>query len=103
MRLGEWAQAAPVSGIECVGLVKSCSGGEFPVGARLGTDGGLGRTINGSYAGYTRAKLERRANRIRSPLGRAGGNPRRSLSTNGTLKDHIHLILQVSRMCSKLG
>src|SRR5260370_27883718 len=29
MRRGEWAKAAPVSGIECVGLVKSCPGGEF--------------------------------------------------------------------------
>ena len=29
MRQGEWAEAAPVSGIECVGIVKSCprSGG----------------------------------------------------------------------------
>jgi NADPH:quinone reductase-like Zn-dependent oxidoreductase len=31
MRRGEWAKAAPVSGIECVGLVKSCPGGEFHV------------------------------------------------------------------------
>ena len=31
MRRGEWAEAALVSGIECVGLVKSCPGGEFPV------------------------------------------------------------------------
>jgi NADPH:quinone reductase len=29
MRRGEWAKAAPVSGIECVGLVKSCPAGEF--------------------------------------------------------------------------
>src|SRR5258708_25513336 len=56
MRRGEWAEAAKVSGIECVGLVKSCPGGEFPVGARVGAlMGGLGRTINGRYAEYTRA------------------------------------------------
>src|ERR1700724_1256581 len=56
MRRGEGAEAAPVSGIECVGLVKSCPGGEFPVGAKVATlMGGLGRTINGSYAEYTRA------------------------------------------------
>jgi NADPH:quinone reductase len=36
MRRGEWAKAAPVSSIECVGLVKSCPGGEF-----LGFDRGL--------------------------------------------------------------
>jgi NADPH:quinone reductase-like Zn-dependent oxidoreductase len=35
MRRGEWAEAAPVSGIKCVGLVKSCPGGEFPVGAKF--------------------------------------------------------------------
>ena len=35
MRRGEWAKAAPVGGIECLGLVKSCPGGEFPVGAKV--------------------------------------------------------------------
>jgi NADPH:quinone reductase-like Zn-dependent oxidoreductase len=58
MRRGEWAEAAPVSGIECVGIVKSCPGGEFPVGAKVAAlMGGLGRTINGSYAQYTRAPV----------------------------------------------
>jgi NADPH2:quinone reductase len=57
MRRGEWAEAAEVSGIECVGLVKSCPGGEFPIGAKVAAlMGGLGRTINGSYAEYTRAR-----------------------------------------------
>ncbi|MFM0544909.1 zinc-binding alcohol dehydrogenase family protein [Paraburkholderia strydomiana] len=56
MRRGEWAEAAKVSGIECVGIVKSCPGGEFPVGAKVAAlMGGLGRTINGSYAEFTRA------------------------------------------------
>ena len=55
MRRGEWAEAAKVIGIECVGLVKACPGGEFPVGAKVAAlMGGLGRTINGSYAEYTR-------------------------------------------------
>src|SRR6476469_6258539 len=58
MRRGEWAEAAPVSGIECVGIVKSCPGGEFPIGAKVAAlTGGLGRTINGSYAEYTRAPV----------------------------------------------
>ena len=58
MRRGEWAEAAPVSGIECVGTVKSCPGGEFPAGAKVAAlMGGLGRTINGSYAEYTRAPV----------------------------------------------
>ena len=34
MRRGEWAEAAPVSGIECVGLVKP-PWGEFSSGQRL--------------------------------------------------------------------
>jgi len=33
MHRGEWAEAAEVSGIECVGLVKAAPGGEFTVGA----------------------------------------------------------------------
>jgi len=54
MRKGEWAEAATVSGIECVGLVKSCPGGEFAAGTKVAAFmGGLGRTINGSYAEYT--------------------------------------------------
>src|SRR5262245_26085759 len=58
MRQGNWAEIADVSGIECVGIVKSCPGGEFPVGAKVAAlMGGLGRTINGSYAEYTRAPV----------------------------------------------
>jgi NADPH:quinone reductase-like Zn-dependent oxidoreductase len=58
MRKGEWAEIADVSGIECVGVVKSCPGGEFPVGAKVAAlMGGLGRTINGSYAEFTRAPV----------------------------------------------
>jgi NADPH:quinone reductase len=57
MRRGEWAEAAEVSGIECVGIVNACPGGEFPVGAKVAAlMGGLGRTINGSYAEYTRVR-----------------------------------------------
>ncbi|BBZ72067.1 zinc-binding dehydrogenase [Mycobacterium paraseoulense] len=57
MRRGEWAEAAEISGIECVGIVDSCPGGEFPVGAKVAAlMGGLGRTINGSYAQYTRVR-----------------------------------------------
>ena len=57
MRRGEWAEAAEVSGIECVGIVDSCPTGEFAVGATVAAlMGGLGRTINGSYAEYTRVR-----------------------------------------------
>ncbi len=58
MRKGEWAEIADVSGVECVGVVKSCPGGEFPVGAKVAAlMGGLGRTTNGSYAEFTRAPV----------------------------------------------
>src|SRR5258705_9499428 len=54
MRRGEWAEAAKGIGIECVGLVKACPGGEFPVAAKAAAPmGGLGRAINASYAEYT--------------------------------------------------
>src|SRR5262245_102869 len=56
MRKGEWAEAAKVSGIECVGLVAASPDGQFAVGTKVAAlMGGLGRTINGSYAEYTRA------------------------------------------------
>lgn len=54
MRKGEWAEATPVSGIECVGVIKECPGGEFAPGTKVvAFMGGLGRTINGSYAELT--------------------------------------------------
>ncbi|ORW71654.1 zinc-binding alcohol dehydrogenase family protein [Mycobacterium saskatchewanense] len=57
MRRGEWAEAAEVSGIECVGIVESCPSREFPTGAKVAAlMGGLGRTVNGSYAAYTRVR-----------------------------------------------
>ena len=77
MRKGEWAEAAEVSGIECVGLVKSCPSGEFAVGTKVAAlMGGLGRTINGSYAEYTRAPATNVAQiRVRPPLGRTRSDP----------------------------
>ncbi|KAM3087069.1 hypothetical protein ACMFMF_001001 [Clarireedia jacksonii] len=59
MRKGEWAEWMPVSGIECVGLVASCPGGEFTEGTPVASlMGGLGRNINGSYAEYTKARAQ---------------------------------------------
>ena len=53
-----WAEIADVSGIECVGIVKSCLGGEFAAGTKVAAlMGGLGRTNNGGYAEYTRARV----------------------------------------------
>jgi NADPH2:quinone reductase len=54
MRRGEWPEAAAVSGIECVGLVRECADGPFQPGQKVAAlMGGMGRTINGSYAELT--------------------------------------------------
>ena len=54
MRKGEWPEIADISGIECVGLVKQDPDGRLRVGQKvIAMMGGMGRTINGSYAEYT--------------------------------------------------
>jgi NADPH:quinone reductase-like Zn-dependent oxidoreductase len=54
MRKGDWAEAAEVSGIECVGEVVAAPGGEFRPGDKVAAFmSGMGRTINGSYAELT--------------------------------------------------
>src|SRR5438552_3993552 len=86
MRKGEWAEIADVSGIECVGVVKSCLGGQFAPGTKVAAlMGGLGRTINGSYAEYTRAPVTNVA-AIESALpwawrGGSAASPRSTIST----------------------
>jgi NADPH2:quinone reductase len=58
MRKGEWAEFMPISGIEGVGIVEACPGGEFESGTAVAAlMGGLGRTINGSYAEFTNAPV----------------------------------------------
>ena len=54
MRSGNWAEAAPISGIECAGVVRACPGAEFVAGQKVvALMGGMGRTLNGSYAELT--------------------------------------------------
>ena len=54
MRKGEWPEIAEISGIECVGLVKQDPDGRLRVGQKVvAMMGGMGRTVNGSYAEYT--------------------------------------------------
>src|ERR1700733_8257979 len=58
MRRGEWAEAMPIIGIECVGIVEACPTGQFAPGTAVAAlMGGLGRTINGTYAEYTNAPV----------------------------------------------
>ena len=55
-RTGAWGDVAEISGIECVGLVKSDPDGRFTSGQKvMALVGGMGRSINGSYAELVRA------------------------------------------------
>jgi NADPH2:quinone reductase len=50
-RKGVWGDVAEITGIECVGLVKSDPDGRFVRGQKvMALVGGMGRSINGSYA-----------------------------------------------------
>ncbi|MFZ6871359.1 zinc-binding dehydrogenase [Undibacterium sp. Di27W] len=52
-RKGSWGDVAEISGIECVGLVSADPSGQFQVGQKVfAIVGGMGRSINGSYAEY---------------------------------------------------
>ncbi|WP_266168766.1 zinc-binding dehydrogenase [Dyella subtropica] len=54
MRRGEWGDVAPISGIECAGIVEADATGQLRRGQTVvALMGGMGRGINGSYAEYT--------------------------------------------------
>lgn len=58
MRKGAWSNAAKVSGVECVGLVRSDTSGKFAAGQKVAAIlGGMGLTINGSYAELTQVPV----------------------------------------------
>src|SRR5512143_2644667 len=55
MRRGLWPTGARVLGIECVGEIHDDGTGRLPRGRRVAAImGGMGRTIDGSYAEYVR-------------------------------------------------
>jgi NADPH2:quinone reductase len=55
MRAGAWGDVAEITGIECVGTVRSDPDGRFTAGQKVAAlMGGMGRTINGSYAELVR-------------------------------------------------
>src|SRR4051812_697238 len=57
-RRGVWGEVAQVSGIECVGEVHEPGESQLHEGQRaLALMGGMGRSINGSYAQYVRVPL----------------------------------------------
>jgi NADPH2:quinone reductase len=50
-RSGAWGDVAEISGIECVGVVQADPDGHFVPGQKvMGLVGGMGRSIDGSYA-----------------------------------------------------
>src|SRR5215470_15859793 len=54
-RKGVWGDVAEITGIECVGIVKSDPVGRFVAGQKvMALVGGMGRSINGSYAELVR-------------------------------------------------
>jgi NADPH:quinone reductase len=54
MREGKWPEATEIGGIECAGLVKADPDGRFTIGQKVvAFMGGMGRSINGSYAELT--------------------------------------------------
>jgi NADPH2:quinone reductase len=55
MRSGAWGKVAEITGIECVGVVKSDPDGRLAPGQKVAAlMGGMGRLINGSYSELTR-------------------------------------------------
>ncbi|WP_448950851.1 zinc-binding dehydrogenase [Labrys neptuniae] len=54
MRSGAWGEMPEISGIECVGLVRADPTGQFRPGQTVvALVGGMGRSLNGSYAELT--------------------------------------------------
>ena len=57
-RKGIWGDVARISGIECVGIVDNDPSGQFTHGQKvIALMGGMGRSINGSYAQFTRVPI----------------------------------------------
>jgi NADPH:quinone reductase len=54
MRQGQWPEATEISGIECAGVVRADPDGRLAPGQKVvALMGGMGRSINGSYAELT--------------------------------------------------
>lgn len=59
MRKGEWDEWNPITGLECVGIVDACPGGEFQIGSKvIGVMGGMGRSRPGSYGEFVNTPVE---------------------------------------------
>lgn len=53
MRKGEWDEWNQITGLEAVGIVEACPGGEFAAGSKvIGVMGGIGRNRPGGYGEF---------------------------------------------------
>lgn len=58
MRRGEWDEWNPISGLECVGIVEACPGGEVAVGCKVAAVmGGMGRNRPGGYGEFVNVSV----------------------------------------------
>jgi NADPH:quinone reductase len=58
MRKGEWDEWNPITGLECVGVVEACPGGELAIGQKVaGVMGGMGRNIPGGYGEFVNVPI----------------------------------------------
>ncbi|MDL2398211.1 zinc-binding dehydrogenase [Rhizobium mayense] len=58
MRSGRWGEVAKITGIECVGEILNDPSGRYEIGTKVtALMGGMGRSINGSYAEQTRVPM----------------------------------------------
>ncbi|KAM0473668.1 hypothetical protein ACHAPX_008073 [Trichoderma viride] len=58
MRKGEWDEWNPITGLECVGIVEACPGGEIDVGTKvIGVMGGMGRNRPGGYGSFVNTPI----------------------------------------------
>ena len=53
MRKGQWDEWNPISGLECVGIIETCPGGEIKIGTKVAAVmGGMGRNRPGGYGEF---------------------------------------------------
>ncbi len=99
MRKGEWAEIADVSGIECVGIVRSCPGGEFAAGAKvIATTRSRGRFPMMETLGAVRAEVE--GPELSQRIAEAGKiDAVLDLVGNSTILDSLAMLRRGGRAC----
>lgn len=85
--MGSFGSFPRIPGLEAVGTVAECPGGEVPVGAQVAAlMGGMGRTIDGGYAEYACAPVSSAVPFSSAlPWDTLGGVPEMLQTANGSL------------------